>query len=225
MKYTTIISFSGGIDSTYYLWRWLREHPNERIVVHQCYYGSYNAVRKDAERTARSAIVSWLNRHGLRNFGVELTEWPESWKYPYHDIIGLAMPLACTILRHEDVEEIIYPFWKTEIDKALNGKAFGGSFTEFAPDHRYNRMVSIIDGIAPGCKHSIPYAHVSKEEIIEQMPKDLLRLTWWCRWPRPTNSGYAICGACDSCLAIVPMLEQAGRLHLFEYNKQHGKTV
>lgn len=45
----TFLALSGGIDSTYNLWRWLSNHPNQTLLVHHVVY--YNREgRADLEK-------------------------------------------------------------------------------------------------------------------------------------------------------------------------------
>ena len=51
-------------------------------------------------------------------------------------------------------------------------------------------------------KMELPIVGMTKAEVIEACPPDLLRLTWYCRRPRKAGSVYAPCNSCFTCRQV-----------------------
>ena len=79
-----LIPFSGGINSTYSLYRWLTETEDQVVVrtaVDQWYDDKHNDIELDRVRQ----IVLYL-KSTIRDFEFELTEWPSNYVKEEHPI-------------------------------------------------------------------------------------------------------------------------------------------
>ncbi len=52
-----------------------------------------------------------------------------------------------------------------------------------------------------------PLAKMTKKEVIETIPFDLLKLTWWCRTPKNKKR----CGMCHSCQEMSEIIEEISK--------------
>ena len=215
-KPTTLISLSGGIDSTYYLWKWLTENKTETILVHHCEYFSYGPQRGTYEQLAVGKIIAWLKENKLTNFHYVQTRWGGI-PYPYHDIVGTSVPAGLVCASYPDVHTVLLPYWYPEIQK-VNHLLVDGEVPDIhpMPDHRFWKARNVFMALAGNrkartIKHHIRYHNKQKHEIIAEMPESLLALTWFCRRPKDGK----ICRTCESCTNIIPSLTKANRLHVF----------
>jgi hypothetical protein len=216
-KITTFISLSGGIDSTYYLWKWLTENKTETILVHHCQYFSYDKNRGQNEQLAMGKILGWLKDNGLSNFIYKQTTWGDM-PYPYHDIVGVSVPAGLLCRQYPTITTILLPYWYPEIQKIKHWLTPEGRLINISPrpNHRFQAALNVFNLMAGQrdgnpLNHSIRYHKKRKHQMIAEMPNDLLALTWFCRRPK----GNHICRTCDSCLNIIPELTKAEKLHVF----------
>lgn len=73
-----VIPFSGGVNSTYALWRWLSHTSDDIVAVYAEETWQDQLVeqgREERERVAADAIAAWLSDN-VRNFTYEVTQWP-----------------------------------------------------------------------------------------------------------------------------------------------------
>ena len=63
----TLLNFSGGIDSAYCLYRYLKDDPRETLLVHHL-----NLINKEGraphEKQAVKSILDWCVKNGIANF-------------------------------------------------------------------------------------------------------------------------------------------------------------
>jgi 7-cyano-7-deazaguanine synthase in queuosine biosynthesis len=217
MKPTTFINFSGGIDSTFYLYQWLTKNPKERILVHHCNYFSYSPKRGQHEIKAVQAILEKLKEMGLNNFEYVETTWGEL-PYPYHDIIGTSIAGALVVTKYESIQKVILPYWYKEIQAIRPYISTKGLILNTMPkEHRFRRAKDVFEAITgkKDIRHYIEFHHLKKSEMIGKLPDDILMLTHFCRAPKDGM----LCGYCDSCKAIRPLLRMKNKESLFNFKK------
>ena len=75
-----LIPFSGGVNSTYALWRWLLQTSHDIVAVYaeETWPDQREDGRGARERAAADAIVAWL-KSNVRDFTYEITQWPASY--------------------------------------------------------------------------------------------------------------------------------------------------
>ena len=52
-----------------------------------------------------------------------------------------------------------------------------------------------------------PIGDMTKKQIVQAIPNDLLNLCWWCRYPRRNKP----CGRCKTCKQVTEALREKGR--------------
>ncbi len=200
MKLTTFINLSGGVDSTYYLWRWLSEHPNEKILVHHCLYLK-NRLKE--EKKACDDIIKYLTDHGLDNFKyVETGIQKGTLRGRILDIELLAGQTAIVVKMHPSVKDILLSYCAEE-SPPLHKHLKTHEVDTFDPSHRYTRINRVMEILTERNFNYICYRGkdgglMSKKEMIHSMPKKLFELTWYCRRPIKGNP----CKMCHTCRKV-----------------------
>ena len=185
-----LIPFSGGINSTYSLYRWLTETEDQVVVrtaVDQWYDDKHNDIELDRARQ----IVLYL-KSTIRDFEFELTEWPSNYVKEEHPIrpgfklgmwdVGKVRP------RYEGFYQ-----WIKETN--VDGFSFGLSLENTAMDCGYNTLRSVVeqDGVdiyLAGMPDLTPVAKgadfdweevsrnmIGRFEQYESLPEELQKLT------------------------------------------------
>lgn len=180
---TVLSNLSGGLDSVYGLWS-LLTHTNHRALVHHCHLGGNKRLVWESRATAN--VLQWLQARGYDNF-----EYVESWvtlpPYRYKSRMRdpeLIMMVSGQILRDRPHIKLLdyynnaedtstrYPRTKRRREQILNFWA-----------HR-------------GIKVMRPIEHMTKADIIADMPEELFNLASWCRFPSPHGEPCHNCIPC-----------------------------
>jgi 7-cyano-7-deazaguanine synthase in queuosine biosynthesis len=190
---TTLAMLSGGLDSTAMLVRLLTE-SDEPLRVHHIHMD--NAERRAAaEQAAVEAIVAYCRAH-YRPF-----RYSESGL----DFRALeAIPI--------DYLAIAFVACQVAIDTpGCNRIAIGALERDTDIENRSARQRRVFDALyecyrarklgEPTVEWVYPVYRETKAALAARLPRELLGLTWSCRRPVRTASGYAACGACKACLA------------------------
>ena len=203
---STFINFSGGVDSTYILWRWLLEHPKEIVVVHHCLYFKR---RLEEEKKACHAILDFFNRQGLTNYlYVETGMQKGTMEGRVMDIEVLCGLSAIVAKLHPTIKNVLLTYCKEETSKLNNHILGGGTIYNFDSSHRYFKVNQVFD-ILGGKKYKyiLPMEEgglLSKRYMIRNMPKELFDLTWFCRNP---IEGVR-CHTCHTCKKVNRILQE-----------------
>jgi hypothetical protein len=183
LKASSLIQLSGGIDSTYVLWKWLQENPNEFCVAHHIKLNGVDENRVQEESEAVDKILKWFDSKGLNNyFYLENTFDYGNFTSCIYDV-ELCGFLAGVILyspRWGSVTKMIHSIYESESERETKRK----------------RLMQIT------CERTIesfyPLKNKEKWQVINEMPQELLELCWFCRTP---NSGKP-CGECHTCKEV-----------------------
>lgn len=201
MKPTTFINLSGGVDSTYYLWKWLRENPDEQILVHHCLYFQ---KRLKEEKEAVDKILKYLKKNGLTNFKyVETGIQRGTLRGRVLDIEVLSGISAIVVKCDPTVKNVLLSYCSEECKALWEHLKYGGEVDTFDENHRYSRINKVLEVLTQRefsyiCYRGKDGGLLSKKEMIHTMPKELFELTWFCR--RPSNG--RPCGVCHTCKKV-----------------------
>jgi len=207
-KVTTFINLSGGVDSTYYLWRWLNENKNndEMILVHHCLFLTR---RKKEEKTACEKILKYLKNQGLVNFMyVETGLQKGNLKATTLDIELLSGLSNVIVKSYPSIKNILWSYCKEETSDLDNHYISGGNLENYKNSHRYWKVVKTMEIMTGRVFSNIIYPDkktkgiFSKKQMIEEMPKELFEMTWYCR--TPING--KVCGECHTCKKVNKIL-------------------
>lgn len=179
---TTLIQLSGGIDSTFVLWWWLVNHPDEFCVVHHIDMIHFeNRSKKESEAVGN--ILKWLDSRGLKNyFYIQNT-------FDYGNIPGVVFDVevcgftAGVILatrRCQSINKVFFPIYGNETER-----------------EKIRREVMMLTA-----KREIeciyPLVGLEKFDVMKMIPFELLQLCWYCRSPLNGNP----CGNCHTCKQV-----------------------
>jgi len=202
---THYINLSGGIDSTFYLWRWLLDNPDKRILVHHCLY---NESRKIVEKQATDHILDYFKSNGLNNFSyVESTFTRKGIAGNFNDIVQIGF-MSGLILSNKGkypyIKNILLPycFEETPIIRSLFAK--GCNIKNLDKKHRTAKFIHLLEFTSSrSFVYEIPHINKRKQEMIAVMPEELYKLTWFCRSPR----NGAPCKSCFNCRRVLNIFQ------------------
>ena len=190
---TTLVMFSGGMDSTAMLVKLLAQ-SEDALRVHHIHMVNREG-RADAERAAVEAIVAWC-RGRFRPF-----RYSESGL----DFASLeAIPI--------DYLSIAYVACQVAIDTPGCDRIAVGSLSRDTDIvNRSARQRQVFDAMhacyrarklgEPKVEWIYPVYDLTKAQVGALLPPELARLTWSCRRPVAKPGGWAPCGSCKACLA------------------------
>lgn len=176
-----LIMFSGGMDSTAVLYKYLSEgwqvHAHHLILINK-------ENRWQQELNACKDIVSHLKQQ--HDF-----EYTES-----------SIDYTCMNPRFPfDMD--LYKFWAGMIcltDKNITHVAYGATKDDTLPQVVCNRNDQIFDIVTRKNVISVkPFENATKKEIFETLPESLRTKFWSCRRPKQNN---APCYKCKTCIIL-----------------------
>jgi len=194
----TLINFSGGIDSTHCLHKYLTQNPRKTLVVH---YVNLHARRSPYEEAAVDNILDWHKERGHSNFRLEKTGLDQGTLPRTMDTYVL-MFMVGLLLRRRKYRGIKYMLvgapWdeeerlgreELERRRARGEKTRVSVFGETSQELAFRSDVEMI----------YPLYGKTKKQIIRELPDELMNLVWYCR--RPLNDG-VVCGRCHTCRQV-----------------------
>jgi 7-cyano-7-deazaguanine synthase in queuosine biosynthesis len=187
---TTLVMFSGGLDSTAMLVKLLNETADELRVHH---IRMANQERRDrAEQRAVEAIVAYCRRH-YRPFrysesGLEFTQL-EAIPIDYLSIAFVACQVA---IDTPGCSRIAVGALAADTDIVNRSARQRRVFDAMYECYRARKLGE------PQVEWIFPVYHAAKAELAAALPSELLDLTWSCR--RPVE-GFRPCLVCKACKA------------------------
>lgn len=190
----TLLNLSGGIDSVYVAYKWLKEHPKETLLIHHCSLRTHEK-RWGKEDEAVKKVLAYFNQHGLTNYEyVETILDIQTFKPKMWDSSLLATITAFLMRAYPDIKFILNNTPKDEHIRLSGGRLL----------QRTQRATTIRNAITSRPLKVIPMLDaIMKSEIIKDMPEDLFELCWYCRTPKNDD----VCGTCHTCLQVKPHLK------------------
>ena len=183
----TLLNLSGGIDSTYVAYKWLKEHPKEKLLIHHCSLRT-REERWKKEDEAASNIIQWLKENGLDNFEyIESVMDNRQIKPSMWDSSIMAV-FTAMIVNSYGVTQVLNNTPKDEYTRLGQGIL-----------QMLSRARQIRQAITSKPLDTVfMLKDMSKRQIIESMPKELFELCWYCRIPQ----GDETCGQCHTCKQV-----------------------
>lgn len=191
----TLLMLSGGIDSAYCLLQHVR--AGLPIRTHHVVLADWEG-RQRVEAQATKEILAWMRRNGFAhlithsessvNFGT--IKWLPKNFYLWAYWAGTIMAAPS----NRNITNIIIP---RHSDAFRGGPDSPGAQKS---DEAYKTTIKLISGREPNLVY--PIVHMAKAEVVQAMPRDLLRLCWYCRTP----NGGKPCGKCMTCKQVQPAL-------------------
>jgi len=190
---TTLVMFSGGLDSTAMLVKLLEETKDE-LRVHHIRMANKEG-RDDAEQRAVGAIVAWC-RERYRPFrysesGLDFTAL-EAIPIDYLSIAFVACQVAIDTPR---CNRIAVGALARDTDIENRSARQRRVFEELYACYRARKLGE------PEVEWLYPVYRETKQALAARLPRELVELTWSCRRPLRDAEGWRPCGACKACLA------------------------
>lgn len=192
----TLINLSGGLDSTYCLWKYLIENEKPILVHHMIGY-SYSSQRWEKEKQCVDNILDWLCKQGLIHFDYIESELDISFsrRRPLDSTV-IGFMTGCVLLNkaYPDIDTVIIGTPKDEYirlgyEELTRRKEISSQITNLVLQSKQ------VDKII---HYTYPIKNMYKKQIIEDIPKDLYDLTWSCRKPKDGKP----CLRCHTCKQI-----------------------
>jgi len=190
-----LVNLSGGIDSAYCLYLALQAGCD--VLAHHIVLKNHEG-RQDVERRATYDILAWMESQRLpgRITYVESGFDYGSLGYVVRDLNVWSF-LTGVILanpRHRDRAVVI----SSHLDSPF--------MTDPVRDQRRRDLVRAVCTVEPEWVY--PIGHMTKAQVVQVCPPDLLQLCWWCR--RPENG--RPCHRCHTCQQVDAALEAMNML-------------
>lgn len=194
----TLLLLSGGIDSAWVLWR--RVQAGLVTRTHHVVLADHEG-RAEVEKLATDRVLAWIRANG----GQHLIHHSEShvdfgsvpWIPQNYYLWAYWAGTLMAAPRNKRLRKVLIP---------RHSDAFAGGPDSLGAQHSdeaYTRIVETISGRKPELLY--PMKHLSKEQVVRSMPRDLLSLCWYCRTPKYGSA----CGACRTCRQVQPALNKA----------------
>jgi hypothetical protein len=190
-----LLTLSGGIDSTYVLYKHVTEIGTP-LVVHHCNIKNNEKRDKVETRAAREVVRYMREKHGA-----DITYTESTFDYGNNAIV-------------QDIELIGFVAGMVFRNPAyqIDGMYICASKYDMEQPGNYElrsrRRFQIIKAMTD--REDIVFDYIIKdtprEDIIRELPKELLFRAWFCRRP----NGEQICGKCKTCNVTVPTLKELG---------------
>jgi 7-cyano-7-deazaguanine synthase in queuosine biosynthesis len=190
---TTLVMFSGGLDSTAMLVKLLTQSKDE-LRVHHIHMVNREG-RAAAERAAVEAIVTWCGRR-YRPFrysqsGLDFASL-EAIPIDYLSIAYVACQVA---IDTPGCDRIAVASLSRDTDIVNRSARQRQVFDAMYACYRARKLGE------PKVEWLYPVYECTKAEIAAMLPPELAALTWSCRRPLPRGGGWVPCGTCKACLA------------------------
>jgi len=184
LKATTLIQFSGGIDSAFVLWDWLSRNKDEYCLVHHINLINHEG-RVDYEKQAVYEILQWLDNQELTNYiYLESTFDYGNLGYIIKDVEVCGF-FSGIVFRS--------PHWTNLKNIAISVYDINSK--------REGLRRTLLREVSYGKDYHFEYPlhRMTKKDVMKAMPEQLLKLCWYCR--TPSTSGK--CGKCITCKEVL----------------------
>ena len=185
---TTLVMFSGGLDSTAMLVKLLAESRDELRVHH---IRMINREKRDlAEYRAVQAIAAYCRgRYRPFRYSDSALDFSGLEAIPI-DYLSIAFVACQVAIDTPGCNRIAVGALAADTDIADRSARQQRVFDEMYACYRARKLGE------PRVEWVYPVYHTPKAELAASLPRALLDLTWSCR--RPVD-GYRPCGACKAC--------------------------
>lgn len=192
----TLLNFSGGLDSTYALWNYLKTN-DKRLLIHHCHLINWES-RHEEETRSVDAILQWLVDNNLANFQYKHTTFNygnNTYLIPDKEIIGF---LTGVVVRPKAFKNITKVIISSSKDDTANIEYYVRS---------EQRRIQIMNVTArKELKLLYPIKNLTRTEMIRRLPVGLFELIWYCRKPVEGKP----CKECKTCKQMEASKKEIG---------------
>lgn len=180
---------SGGLDSTAMTLKLLRESEPSSVHIH--HIAMENIERRgDAELRSVARILEYLSKDFQFTTSLSRFSFPGNvggrpfLPFDVH-VIALNVGLFCS---SPNVHSVAV-----------------GIIADDIVGEPYDRVDNIVTTISGMNKKIYPVRDMTKQQIIDFLPKELRKHTWSCRTPVRMTYGYVPCGRCKACTLLATL--------------------
>lgn len=189
---TVLVMLSGGLDSAYLLYYYLKE-TDLNVHAHHIVLKSPTEPRWKKELNASRNIVYYC-RKNLRKFSYTESTWD------WGDVRGIVRDICLvSIVAGTIIREVRGDYIYLATGRVADDNNNDSSRRLFEQDTSGKLWTKIAQEFAAGKRiHSViqrPLLGMTKKEIVEKAPPKLVGVTWSCRTPRDGKP----CGTCHAC--------------------------
>lgn len=209
-KFTRLIMFSGGIDSTYLLTHYLRE-TQDTILVHHVNLINLEG-RHRAEAAACAQIIAYCQTNYRDFLYSESTVDRSGFQAMGYDVITVASEGGIAATNYYLQTGKMPDFWMLGLNEEevqiLGQTTAEQPYTNGEPTVSQkpssSRLNFILAAMAASCYPNAPPKYLRpvtrpKRELMDYLGQELVDLCWTCRRPVKTPNGFEECGTCQTC--------------------------
>ena len=190
---TTLVMFSGGLDSTAMLVRLLEQTPDPLRVHHIRLVNQEG--RADAEQAAVERIVAWCGeRYRPFRYSESALDFAQLQAIPI-DYLCVAFVACQVAIDTPGCDRIAVAALDRDTDIENRSARQRRVFEVLYDCYRARKLGE------PRVEWVYPVYRETKQALAARLPRELLELTWSCRRPLREGAGWRACGACKACLA------------------------
>ena len=190
---TTLVMFSGGLDSTAMLVK-LLEQSEAPLRVHHIRMAN-REHRAEAEQAAVERIVAWCaSRYRPFRYSESALDFRELEAIPI-DYVCIAFVACQVAIDTPGCNRVAVAALARDTDIENRSARQRRLFESLYDCYRARKLgEERVDWI-------YPVYHAAKRELADSLPRELLDMTWSCRRPLRDGDNWRACGACKACLA------------------------
>ncbi len=189
-----IVLFSGGLDSTYLLWKYLSE--GKRVHAHHVFI--CNKAEPDLwkfQKDAVNKIVLSLKKDFRFSFTKSKHEWYCYRKIGWDtDILLLHAQRLCINLCQFPLQ-VCLGWVKDDSERLIVRRRWENNVSGKLWIALRNSLTTITDNIPENLSYPLLDRGLYKHDLLSELPKQLINLTWSCRKPKENKT----CGSCVPC--------------------------
>lgn len=191
---TTLVMYSGGLDSTAMLVKLLAETKDE-LRVHHIRMANRES-RADAEQAAVERIVAWCgSRYRPFRYSESALDFAALDAIPI-DYLCIAFVACQVAIDTPGCNRIAVAALARDTDIENRSARQRRVFDTLYECYRARKLGE------PEVQWIYPVYTATKAELAAALPRQLVDLTWSCRRPlRESNGAFRPCGTCKACLA------------------------
>ena len=187
-----MINFSGGIDSVYAAYDHLKS--GTPVLLHHCVLKS-RTNRWQQEKKAVQHALDYFIKNGMENFiYVETSFDYGKITFMIYDVelIGFLTGLVLRNPKYNSINKVVV---------SVNANDPSARDRNTPRRVRANALTDVV--LERPVEFVYPYVDITKKDMIERLPKELVKGLWWCRTPR----GSSKCTKCKPCMEINPIIK------------------
>jgi len=190
---TTLVMFSGGLDSTAMLVQLLTQ-SREELRVHHVRMEN-REQRAAAEQSAVERIVAWCaSRYRPFRYSQSALDFRDLEAIPI-DYLCIAFVACQVAIDTPGCNRIAVAALARDTDIENRSARQRRVFETLYECYRARKLGE------PRVEWIYPVYGAAKPELATSLPRELLEMTWSCRRPVREADGWRPCGACKACLA------------------------